>query len=207
MRVELLTNRDGAADRRRILAELAAGTVDMLIGTHALIQEGVEFRSLGVVVIDEQHRFGVEQRAALRGKAGDDPVPDVLVMTATPIPRTAAMTVYGDLDVTVLTSCRGGPPRRSRRRGPHARRTRPACGNAVRAEVDAGRQAYVVCPLIEESEKLEVALGRGDYERLQAEELTGCGSACCTGGSMPAEKEAAMDRSARASSTCWWRPP
>src|SRR5690606_31588215 len=102
VRVELLTNKVSAADRRRILAVLDAGRVDVAIGTHALIQEGVEFRSLGAVVIDEQHRFGVEQRAALRDKAGGGPVPDVLVMTATPIPRTAAMTVYGDLDVTVI---------------------------------------------------------------------------------------------------------
>ncbi|HEX6167819.1 MAG TPA: DEAD/DEAH box helicase, partial [Acidimicrobiales bacterium] len=93
VRVELLTNKVGAADRRRILAGLGSGEVDVAIGTHALIQEGVDFRSLGAVVIDEQHRFGVEQRAALRDKSGGGPVPDVLVMTATPIPRTAAMTV------------------------------------------------------------------------------------------------------------------
>ena len=98
----LLTNRTTAAERRRMLAELAAGTIDILVGTHALIQEGIEFHSLGVVVIDEQHRFGVEQRAALREKGTGDGVPDVLVMTATPIPRTAAMTVYGDLDVSVI---------------------------------------------------------------------------------------------------------
>ena len=102
LRVELLTNRTTAAERRRILAGLASGEVDLAIGTHALIQEGIEFRSLGVVVIDEQHRFGVEQRAALRDKSAGAAVPDVLVMTATPIPRTAAMTVYGDLDVSVL---------------------------------------------------------------------------------------------------------
>ncbi len=101
LRVELLTNRVGGADRRAVLAGLADGTVDIVIGTHALIQEGVEFHSLGAVVVDEQHRFGVEQRAALRDKASGA-VPDLLVMTATPIPRTAAMTVYGDLDVSVL---------------------------------------------------------------------------------------------------------
>src|SRR5204862_840386 len=99
LRVELLTNRTPAGERTKLRAALETGAVDILIGTHALLTEGVEFRQLGVAVIDEQHRFGVEQRAALRGK-GDDP--DVLVMTATPIPRTAAMTVYGDLDVTVL---------------------------------------------------------------------------------------------------------
>src|SRR5947209_15134821 len=99
LNVALLTNRTTAKERERLQQGLADGSVDVLIGTHALIEEGVTFKALGAIVIDEQHRFGVEQRAALRGK-GDDP--DVLVMTATPIPRTAAMTVYGDLDVTVL---------------------------------------------------------------------------------------------------------
>ncbi len=100
--VELLTNKITGKERQRVLAALAQGEVDLLIGTHALIQEAVDFKSLGVVVIDEQHRFGVEQRAALKDKAGGGAVPDVLVMTATPIPRTAAMTVYGDLDVSIL---------------------------------------------------------------------------------------------------------
>src|SRR4030095_14479721 len=109
LRVELLTNRVGGADRRAVLAGLADGTVDIVIGTHALIQEGVEFRSLGAVVIDEQHRFGVEQRGAPRaqgeeGGGAPGAVPAVLVMPATPIPRTAAMTVYGDLDASTITS-------------------------------------------------------------------------------------------------------
>ena len=106
--VELLTNKVTGKERQRILGALAEGRVDLLVGTHALIQEAVAFRSLGVVVIDEQHRFGVEQRAALRDKSGGGPVPDVLVMTATPIPRTAAMTVYGDLDVSVLDEMPAG---------------------------------------------------------------------------------------------------
>src|SRR5207248_2440094 len=107
VKVELLTNRTGAADRRRIGESLAAGGVDIVVGTHALIYGEVEFPKLGLAVIDEQHRFGVEQRALLRGK-GDDP--DVLVMTATPIPRTAAMLVYGDLDKSEL---REMPPGRT----------------------------------------------------------------------------------------------
>ena len=106
LRVELLTNRVAAGDRRKILADLVTGKVDIIIGTHALIQEKVEYAALGVVVIDEQHRFGVEQRAALREKGDAVTAPDVLVMTATPIPRTAAMTVYGDLDVSVLDELR-----------------------------------------------------------------------------------------------------
>src|SRR5205814_1851601 len=99
--VVLLTNRTTAKEREKLQAGLSEGSVDILIGTHALIEEAVAFKSLGAIVIDEQHRFGVEQRAALRGKGED---PDVLVMTATPIPRTAAMTVYGDLHVLVATT-------------------------------------------------------------------------------------------------------
>ncbi len=188
--VEMLTNRVTGAERRRVLAGLADGSVDLVIGTHALIQEGVEFHSLGVVVVDEQHRFGVEQRAALRDKAGAA-VPDVLVMTATPIPRTAAMTVYGDLDVSVLDEL---PPGRT----PIV--TRWAGGPlleaeawaAVRDEVAAGRQAYVVCPLIEESEKLEVASAEETYRRLAADELAGLRLGLLHGRMPSAEKEATM---------------
>src|SRR4029078_12767163 len=100
--VELPPNGTTPTNRRKLAAALGTGEVDLLIGTHALIEDAVAFRSLGVVVIDEQHRFGVEQRAALRAKGADGATPDVLVMTATPIPRTAAMTVYGDLDVSIL---------------------------------------------------------------------------------------------------------
>jgi ATP-dependent DNA helicase RecG len=190
LRVELLTNRVAGADRRSILTGLADGTVDIVIGTHALIQEGVEFAGLGVVVIDEQHRFGVEQRAALRAKAGEA-VPDVLVMTATPIPRTAAMTVYGDLDVSVLDEL---PPGRT----PIV--TRSAAGPlleaeawaAVRSEVAAGHQAYVVCPLIEESEKLQVASAEETYRRLAADELAGLRLGLLHGRLTPAEKELTM---------------
>ena len=118
LQVELLTNRVGAAERRKVLAELVTGKVDIVIGTHALIQDKVEYRDLGVVVIDEQHRFGVEQRAALRDKGDDTTAPDVLVMTATPIPRTAAMTVYGDLDVSCLLYTSPSPRDRTRSRMP-----------------------------------------------------------------------------------------
>jgi ATP-dependent DNA helicase RecG len=189
--VELLTNRVTGKERQRVLAALADGDVDILIGTHALIQEAVEFKSLGVIVIDEQHRFGVEQRAALRDKAGDGAVPDVLVMTATPIPRTAAMTVYGDLDVSVL------------REKPAGRRpivTTWSTGEdeedvvwaRVREEVAAGRQAYVVCPLIGESEKLEAASAEETFARLEADELSGLSLALLHGRLPAAEKEATM---------------
>jgi ATP-dependent DNA helicase RecG len=191
VRVELLTNRVGAADRRRILAGLAAGEVDVAIGTHALIQEAVDFASLGAVVIDEQHRFGVEQRAALRDKAGGGPVPDVLVMTATPIPRTAAMTVYGDLDVTVIRSL---PVGRQPIVTTWARSDDDEAETwaAVRREVAAGRQAYVVTPLIEESDKLEVRSAEDTFARLEAGDLAGLRLGLLHGRMGPADKEATM---------------
>jgi ATP-dependent DNA helicase RecG len=191
VRVELLTNRVSAGDRRRILAGLADGQVDLVIGTHALIQEGVEFRALGAVVIDEQHRFGVEQRAALRDKSAGGAVPDVLVMTATPIPRTAAMTVYGDLDVTVIRSLPAG-------RQPIATRwvrtetDEESTGDAVRGEVASGRQVYVVCPLIEESEKLEVRSAEETYARLEAGELAGLRLGLLHGRMGSSDKDATM---------------
>jgi ATP-dependent DNA helicase RecG len=191
VRVELLTNRVGAGDRRRILAGLAAGQVDLVIGTHALIQEGVEFHALGAVVIDEQHRFGVEQRAALRDKSAGAAVPDVLVMTATPIPRTAAMTVYGDLDVTVIRSLPAG-------RQPITTRwvrsdaDEASMWDAVRGEVASGRQVYVVNPLIEESEKLEVRSAEETYARLEAGELAGLRLGLLHGRLGSADKDATM---------------
>ena len=194
VRVELLTSSVTAERRRDVLAGLADGRVDIAIGTHALIQDTVVFHSLGVVVVDEQHRFGVEQRAALRAKGeGAGAVPDVLVMTATPIPRTAAMTVYGDLDVSVLDE---KPPGRT----PIV--TRSAQGEDqveevwadVRAEAAAGRQVYVVCPLIEESEKLEVASAEETIERLAYGELRGLKLELLHGRMSSAEKEQVMNR-------------
>jgi ATP-dependent DNA helicase RecG len=191
VRVELLTNRTTAAERKRLLADLRAGAVDLVIGTHALIQEGIEFPSLGLVVIDEQHRFGVEQRAALREKSTGDAVPDVLVMTATPIPRTAAMTVYGDLDVSVLDEL---PPGRTPIHTEWARTELEEAGvwELVRGEVAAGRQAYVVCPLIDESETLEVRSALETYEDLAAGELAGLRLGLLHGRLPSAEKEATM---------------
>ncbi len=195
LRVELLTNRTTAASRKVILEGLRGGEVDIVIGTHALIQGDIGFSSLGVVVIDEQHRFGVEQRAALRDKGDSGATPDVLVMTATPIPRTAAMTVYGDLDVSVLDEL---PPGRT----PVATTQVPVdeedgVWEAVRSEVASGRQAYVVCPLIEESEKLEVASAQETFDRLTAPgsgELDGLRVELLHGRVPAAEKEGVMDR-------------
>ncbi len=191
LRVDLLTNRVTGKDRQRLLAALAAGEIDVLVGTHALIQETVAFRSLGVVVIDEQHRFGVEQRAALTAKANGDAVPDVLVMTATPIPRTAAMTVYGDLDVSILGEKPGGrlPIITEWARGGDAQ---GAVWAKVREEVLAGRQAYVVCPLIGESEKLEVASVEETFERLETHDLSGLRLGILHGRLPSTEKEATM---------------
>ena len=191
LRVELLTNRVAAGDRRKILADLVTGKVDIVIGTHALIQDKVEYSSLGVVVIDEQHRFGVEQRAALRDKGDAVTAPDVLVMTATPIPRTAAMTVYGDLDVSVLDEL---PPGRTPIVTEWARdeAAEDAVWDVVRAEVAEGRQAYVVCPLIDESEALDVRSAEDTYAALQAVELSELRLGLLHGRVTPAEKEATM---------------
>jgi ATP-dependent DNA helicase RecG len=192
LRVALLTNRTPARERTRLHAGLADGTVDILIGTHALLVEAVSFRSLGAVVIDEQHRFGVEQRAALREKGPGQVVPDVLVMTATPIPRTAAMTVYGDLDTTVLDEL---PPGRTPITTQWARSQleESAAWDRVRSEVVAGRQAYVVCPLVEESERIQARSAAEERDRLASGELAGLRLGLLHGQLPVRDKEAVMD--------------
>jgi ATP-dependent DNA helicase RecG len=192
LRIELLTNRVTGADRKEVLLGLADGSVDIVIGTHALIQEAVDFSSLGVVVVDEQHRFGVEQRAALRAKTVDSAVPDMLVMTATPIPRTAAMTVYGDLDVSVLDEL---PPGRTPIKTHWANGPLMETGvwAEVRDQASEGRQAYVVCPLIGESEKLEVASAEETLERLAHDELSGLRLGLLHGRLSASDKEATME--------------
>jgi ATP-dependent DNA helicase RecG len=150
-RMTLLTGATPAKKRREIQAELAGGSIHLVVGTHALVEEPVGFRELGLVIIDEQHRFGVMQRAALRAKGLH---PDVLVMTATPIPRTLALTTYGDLDVSVM---REMPPGRQPIRTiakPESRRDE--IYEFVRKQIDAGRQAYVIYPLVEESDKVDL---------------------------------------------------
>jgi ATP-dependent DNA helicase RecG len=150
-RVALLTGATPARKRREAQAELSGGSIHLVVGTHALVEDPVGFRELGLVIIDEQHRFGVLQRAALRAKGLH---PDVLVMTATPIPRTLALTTYGDLDVSVM---REMPP------GRHPIRTiakpesrRDEIYEFLRQQLDAGRQAYVIYPLVEESAKVDL---------------------------------------------------
>jgi ATP-dependent DNA helicase RecG len=148
---ELLVGAIPAKEKKRVRAALASGEAQVAIGTQALLQEGVEFSRLGLVVVDEQHRFGVMQRAGLREKGRH---PEVLVMTATPIPRTLALTVYGDLEVSVLDEM--PPGRRPVKTEWYSARREQEAYRFLRAQVAEGRQAYVVCPLVEESEKLEV---------------------------------------------------
>jgi ATP-dependent DNA helicase RecG len=186
VRCELLTSSLPARQRREIRERLASGEADIAVGTHALIQEGVEFRSLAVAVVDEQHRFGVEQRRAL-GRA----TPHVLHMTATPIPRTLAQTVYGDLDVTEIAR----PPRGRRpvvtRWVSHERSAEAY--TRLRRHLKEGRQAYVVCPLISESETTEARAAEGEAARLRAAELRGLEVGCLHGKLPPAERRELMD--------------
>ena len=152
IQVELLIGSVKSADKKRIKQRIADGTTQIVVGTHALIEDDVCFRNLGLAVIDEQHRFGVEQRARLWRKA--TPPPHVLVMTATPIPRTLAMTVYGDLDCSVIDELPPGrhPVRTFHRTEPR----RPLVFHFLKQQIDAGRQVYFVYPLIHESEKLDL---------------------------------------------------
>jgi ATP-dependent DNA helicase RecG len=189
-RVEVLTAGVTGAARQRVLEGVAAGEVDLLVGTHALLSEGVEFRRLGVIVVDEQHRFGVHQRVRLREK-GDSP--HVLIMTATPIPRTLALTLYGDLDVSTLDEL---PPGRT----PIATHVvadatlRDRAYQRVREEVAAGHQAYVVCALKDESDKVEVRSAKAEAERLRAEVFPDLRVGLVYGDMPAKEKEATMDR-------------
>jgi ATP-dependent DNA helicase RecG len=160
--VELLTGNTKAAQRKQILAALAEGKLDVLIGTHALIEDAVQFKKLGLAIIDEQHRFGVEQRARLW--AHEPQKPHVLVMTATPIPRTLAMTLYGDLDVSVINEL---PPGRKPVATYHYREEkRLALIGFIKQQIKKGRQIYFVYPLIEESEKMDYANLVQAYESL-----------------------------------------
>jgi ATP-dependent DNA helicase RecG len=175
--VGLLTNKVPAAARTRLVAELASGQLDIVVGTHALLTEDVRFASLGLVVVDEQHRFGVEQRAGLRAKGrfdedGEVVDPDLLVMTATPIPRTAAMVVFGDLDMTELDEL---PPGRTPIVTTWCRGQLEEAGawERVRTEVAAGHRAYVVCPLVEGSDRVVARSAVDEFERLSVEALSG----------------------------------
>jgi ATP-dependent DNA helicase RecG len=165
LRLALLTGREKGKTRDEILRGLQAGEVDILIGTHALFQEDVEFRDLGLVVIDEQHRFGVHQRLALQAKSQGNT--DLLVMTATPIPRTLALTVYGDMDVSKLTEKPAGRLPIDTRVLPIARMDELIAG--LHRSLATGARAYWVCPLVEESEFIDLANAEKRFEALVAE--------------------------------------
>ena len=160
--VKLLTGSTKKAERTALFAELSGGDLQILIGTHALLEDPVQFKNLGLVVIDEQHRFGVAQRARLRQK-NEDP-PHVLVMTATPIPRTLAMTLYGDLDISVIDEM---PPGRKPIKTIHYTESkRLVMFGFLREQIRLGRQIYVVYPLIKESEKLDYIALEAGYEAM-----------------------------------------
>ncbi len=195
LKVEMLTNKVVGARRKSLLGELLEGRVDLVVGTHALLSEGVEFSRLGLVVVDEQHRFGVEQRSLLRERSLErqELEPDVLVMTATPIPRTAAMTIFGDLDYSVLDEL---PPGRTPIRTRRARNEEEIDKVFARLarEVASGRQAYIVCPLVEESEKVQAASATATYEELTATRLSDMRVGLLHGQMPTAEKAQVMER-------------
>ena len=190
LRLALLTNQTPASERKALNAALGRGEIDLVVGTHALLFGDWDYRSLGLVVVDEQHRFGVEQRAALSSRAVP---PHQLVMTATPIPRTAAMLIYGDLDRSEL---RQMPPGRT----PIATRLvasddvgDDAVAQLVRSAVADGRQAYVVCPLVSPSDNIEARDATTTYENLRSGPLTGLSVGLLHGQMSPGDKASAMD--------------
>ena len=188
-RVELLSGSLKAAEKKLLRRSIAAGEVHASVGTHALIQEEVAFKNLGLVVIDEQHRFGVLQRAALRARGMS---PDVLVMTATPIPRSLAMTVYGDLDVSIIDELPPGrTPVETKVFGEEGRQE---VKKLITREVRAGRQVYVVYPLVEESEKMDLRDATRRYEYLRDTVFTKFSVGLLHGRLKPEEKEEVMRR-------------
>lgn len=186
--VTLLTGSLGTADRRAALEVIGSGEARLVVGTHALIQDAVSFASLGLVIVDEQHRFGVKQRMVLLDRPGLRP--DLLVMSATPIPRSLAMALYGDLDLSVLDELPPGrtPVRTSLRRPPQ----RDSVYEFVRGQVEQGRQAYIVYPLVAESEKVDLLAATDEYERLREDVFRDLRVGLVHGQLPPAEKDAVM---------------
>ena len=188
VRVALLTGSLRAAQKRETLRAIEAGEADLIVGTHALIMGGVQYRRLGLVVTDEQHRFGVRQRLALERKGG---APHVLVMSATPIPRTMALVLYGEMDVSVVDELPPGRKPVATRIVPE--RKREGLYGFLRATVEAGQQIYVVCPLVEESEAVDAASAERTVRDLAAA-LPGAKVELLHGRMKGAEKEAILDR-------------
>ena len=163
--VGLLTGSTRAAPRREVLRLASEGHLDLLIGTHALIQDGVELPNLALAITDEQHRFGVAQRTALRGAGPEQP--HALMMSATPIPRTLQLTLYGDLDVSTIDELPPGRQDILTRLVPEDKRS--AAYGFIRQQVAAGRQAFIICPLVEESDNLDVRAATEEHKRLSRE--------------------------------------
>jgi ATP-dependent DNA helicase RecG len=187
--VALLTGSTPPGEREAIYAGLADGSIHVVVGTHALIQAGVEFARLGLAVIDEQHRFGVAQRGALRDKAGDGN-PHLLVMTATPIPRTLALTLHADLDLTVIDEMPPGRlPVQTRILQP---KERQRAYSFIRSQVEKGHQAFIIYPLIEESDKLNARAATAEYKRLQESIFPDLSLGLLHGRMSADEKEAVM---------------
>lgn len=188
IQARLLTGNTSEAERHEIYTGLADGSIHVVIGTHAVIQEGVNFRDLGLAIIDEQHRFGVEQRGALRGKGVN---PHLLIMTATPIPRTLALTLYADLDLTIIDEM---PPGRTPVETRVVRTVeRERAYGFIYAQLNQGRQAFIVYPLVEASEKSEeLGAAVDEYERLQKQDFARYRVGLLHGRMRPAEKEAIM---------------
>ncbi len=191
VRLAFLSSRLKAAERRQVIKEVRAGGVDIVAGTHALIQEGVGFASLAVVVVDEQHRFGVSQRQQLAIKAGGGGlVPHALHMTATPIPRSLALTLYGDLETSVIKTLPPGRRKVGTWQVPEAKRA--DAYRFIRSQLDAGRQCYVVCPLIEESEAVQARAVETEATRLKRGEFAGYRLGVLHGQMPAVEKQRAM---------------
>ena len=187
LKIELLTGSTTTAERTTLLSRLSSGEIDIVIGTHALIQEGIVFQKLGLVVIDEQHRFGVMQRAALREKGI---VPDLLVMTATPIPRTLAMTVYGDLDISIIDEM--PPGKKMIQTKVFFEPQRDRVYEIIRREVRKGNQVFIVYPLVEESADLDLRDATRMAEHLQQEIFPDCHIGLVHGRMKAVEKERIM---------------
>ncbi len=189
VRVGLLKGRLGKKDRQRVLDAIEKGDVDLIVGTHALITEGVNYYNLGMVCIDEQHRFGVEQRERLKQKSNGI-APHMLVMTATPIPRTLTLTIYGELDTSLLDEL---PPGRQQIQTRWITSTEyPKAYHHIRKEITKGRQAFVICPLVEESDKVDLPSAEETYEYLQRDVFPDLRVGLIHGRMLPREKDQVM---------------
>ena len=186
--VALLTGSTPAAQKRVIKQQLKDGTLDLVIGTHALLTADVQFASLALVITDEQHRFGVAQRSALSAKGN----PHVLVLSATPIPRTLSLIIYGDLDLSLLDEL--PPGRKPIETYVIDSAIRQRAYGYIRKHLDEGRQGYIVCPLVEESDSVDLAAAEEYYERLQREDFAGYSVGLLHGKMKPKEKEETMRR-------------